>query len=207
MHVHRHGLIICALTALAAAALIPAVGSAHAHTPRAHTTSAMPPRTLTGQPITPYRGTTRLSRGAVLASADIFSTRVLANATRGFALASESSADYPVLTSDGGRTWRIAGPVLHIAAADGPDGVSSVGVTGTDTYYAWGFNAVDVTSNAGASWFRVHPAGQVVAVVPGDRGLALYEQITDAESRVSATVQYVSTDDGRRWRLSDALGG
>ena len=46
--------------------------------------------------------------------------RVFANRLIGFALTDippRGGGTYPVATSDGGRTWRTDGPVLHVPAA------------------------------------------------------------------------------------------
>src|SRR5947209_18689553 len=65
-------------------------------------------------------------RGTAVNSADLLTARVFYNASVGFALANVSSAQYPSRSVDGGKTWRIDGPQVHIDAADAPEGVGYV---------------------------------------------------------------------------------
>jgi hypothetical protein len=125
----------------------------------------------------------------------------------GFGLANHGTAQYPAITRDGGRSWRIDGPQLHIDAADGPEAVSYVGAASARTLYAYGSSVVDVTTDGGRTWWETFPEGLVMAVVPG-RGhdLAAYVQQSTAHGQ-SRTWQYVSSDGGRQWRLDSALGG
>ena len=51
-----------------------------------------------------------VSSGSVVSSSDVFTDRVFANARNGFALANDGEAQYPALSTDGGRRWRIDGP-------------------------------------------------------------------------------------------------
>ncbi len=164
------------------------------------------PRTMTGQVIRAPHGT--LPRGTALKSSTIFSTRVFHSDADGFALAHQGSADYPVLSRDGGRIWRIAGPALHVDAANGPAAVTSVGVKGSSVDYAYGSGTIDVTNDGGSTWYQVFPEGSVTAVVAGARGLAAYVQALNAQTgTVSAVVQYVSSDGGRVWTLSNEIDG
>ncbi len=134
---------------------------------------------------------------------------MFANASDGFALANAGSARYPSHSVDGGRTWRINGPQLHVDAADGAEGVGYVGVAGDRTLFAYGGSAVDVTTNGGRTWWETFLGELVVAVVPGPgNALVAYvqQQLTNSIKPV-ATWQYVSSDGGRRWRYSTALAG
>jgi hypothetical protein len=143
--------------------------------------------------------------------ADLVTTRVFANASVGFALTNVNSAQYPARSLDGGRTWRIDGPQVHIDAADGPESVGFVGVAGPRTFFAYGSSAVDVTSNGGRTWWETFLGELVVAVVPGPRHeLVAYVQQqlnSNSSSLAAATWQYVSHDGGRHWVYSRALGG
>src|SRR5581483_9925290 len=47
-------------------------------------------------------------------SRDVVGQRIFTNATRGFALATAGGADYPAATTDRGKTWKTAGPALHL---------------------------------------------------------------------------------------------
>lgn len=142
----------------------------------------------------------------------MFTNRVFANASVGFALASVDSAQYPARSLDGGRTWRIDGPQVHIDAADAAEGVQYVGVAGPRTFFTYGSEAVDVTTNGGRTWWETFLGELVVAVVPGPRTneLVAYVQQQLNSTRTSlaaATWQYVSRDGGRHWTYSPALGG
>jgi hypothetical protein len=112
------------------------------------------------------------------------------------------------LSRDGGRTWRIDGPALHIDAADGPEGVGYVGIVDRHTFFAYGSSVVDVTTNAGHTWWETYLGELVMAVVAGpDRELVAYvQQSVTNSSTDAATWQYVSPDGGRHWSYSRALG-
>jgi photosystem II stability/assembly factor-like uncharacterized protein len=198
-------------SALGALAVTGAIGAAalsgtaaDASSPTRGAANALP-KTMTGQVIKSRSGT--LKPGSVLASKAIFSTRVFRTDRNGFALADSNGADYPVLTTNGGTTWKISGPALHVDAANAPAEVASVGVQGAKTDFAYGSGAIDVTNNGGSTWYQVFPEANVTAVVAGARGLAAYVQALNAQGVVSGVAQYVSTDGGRHWTLSNEIGG
>jgi hypothetical protein len=180
---------------------------AHAHV-RAGVTAPSPPRRLIARPLRPRPGAAR--RGGPVSSADLFTNRVFANSRIGFALANVESAQYPARSTDGGRSWRIDGPQVHVDAADGAEGVGYVGVAGPRTFFAYGSSAVDVTTDGGRTWSETFLGELVVAVVPGPGAeLVAYVQQQLDPNRITpaATWQYVSRDGGRRWVYSPALGG
>ena len=152
-----------------------------------------------------------VARGSAIKQADLSTARVFANASVGFALADVGSAQYPVHSLDGGRTWRIDGPQVHIDAADGAEGVGFVGVADSRTFFAYGSSAVDVTTDGGRAWWETFLGELVVAVVPGPPNeLVAYVQQqlnSDGHSLAAATWQYVSHDGGRHWVYSSTLGG
>jgi photosystem II stability/assembly factor-like uncharacterized protein len=165
-----------------------------------------PSQRLTAQHMRPRPGA--VARGTSVNQAAVFTTRVLANASVGFALAGVGDAQYPVRSVDGGRTWRIDGPQVHIDAADGPEGVGYVGVAGPRSFFAYGSSAVDVTTDGGRTWWEAFLGELVVAVVPGPRNeLLAYVQQQLGQSLAAATRQYVSRDGGRHWVYSASLGG
>jgi hypothetical protein len=148
--------------------------------------------------------------GTVAKTSDLFADRVFANASDGFALANEGSAQYPARSVDGGRSWRIAGPQFHIDAADAPEGVGYVGLVGPRTLFAYGSSVVDVTSNGGRTWWETYLGELVGAVVPGpgnDLVAYVQQQLADNSTGAAATWQYVSRDGGRHWHYTTALGG
>ena len=189
-----------------AAAQLPA-SRGRRHTPL--TVTSAPPKILTARVIEPPSGETNLPRGTAVPAKEIGTPRDFRNTEDGFALGGPFGSTYPVITVNGGATWRIAGPVLCNANADAAVGVESVAVVGPRLDVAYGDTAIDVNGNGegGKVWYQVVPEGEVVAVVAGFHGIAAYVQVTDAKNAVTGTIQYVSTDGGRRWTLSNALGG
>jgi len=59
---------------------------------------------------------------------------------------------------DGGRTWRIDGPVFHVPPAQGPVAVSQAGAASSVTYFAWedlGMNnVIDITIDEVEAYLR-----------------------------------------------------
>lgn len=165
--------------------------------------SAAPALRMTAHQLRPRRGA--VPSGTVVRSSSLFSDRVFANSGDGFALADEGTAQYPARSTDGGRTWRIDGPQVHVDAADGPAAVGSVGDAGARTLFAYGSSAIDSTSDAGRTWWQTFADGLVVAVVRGrlPHELLAYVQ----QGRPAVTSQYVSHDGGRNWTISGAMGG
>jgi hypothetical protein len=136
--------------------------------------------------------------------------RVFANARDGFTLAAVGSAQYPARSTDGGTTWRIDGPQVHVDAADAPEAVGYVGLVSPRTMYAFGSSAVDVTSDGGRTWWETLVGGLVMAVVPGDQNdlVAFVQQpLSTGHGHPAVTWQYVSRDGGRHWRYSTGLAG
>lgn len=180
---------------------------AHVHV-RARSTVPSPPGRLIARALRPRPGAAR--PGAVVSAADLFGDRVFANSRIGFALADVESAQYPARSRDGGRSWRIDGPQVHVDAADGAEGVGYVGVAGPLTYFAYGSSAVDVTTDGGRTWWEAFLGELVASVVPGPgTELVAYVQQQLDPNRITpaATWQYVSRDGGRQWVYSPALGG
>jgi hypothetical protein len=143
--------------------------------------------------------------GSVLKRSDIYPSRVFAGADDGFALSVVGTAGYPVRTTDGGRIWRINGPQFHIDAADAPEDVSAVGIVNSHSYYAYGSEAADVTTNSGRTWWETFMGEGVAAVVTAPNGQLLayvYGQASHSDPGKSVVWQYVSSDGGRRWKYS-----
>jgi hypothetical protein len=186
-----------------------AVSSAASPHARADAAGPLPPQHLAARRLRTRRGAVR--PGTVVGSRALSSDRVFANSDDGFALADERSAQYPARTSDGGRTWRIDGPQVHIDAADGPEAVSYVGLTGPRTLFAYGSSVVDVTTDGGRTWWETLMGELVMAVVPGQRPdelvAYLQQSVSNKRGAPAVTWQYVSRDGGRDWYYSTALGG
>jgi hypothetical protein len=170
--------------------------------------AARPTLRYTARRLRPRPGA--VAYGTTISSSRLFTTRVFANGSVGFGLANDWQAQYPVLSTNGGRTWKIDGPQVHVDAADAPAAVGSVGVVGTRTYFAYGSSAIDVTTDGGHTWWQTFVGELVVAVVPGPHHeLIAYVQQSLSTRNLNPVVtwQYVSRDGGRHWRYSTSLGG
>jgi hypothetical protein len=134
-------------------------------------------------------------------------TRTFLNSSFGVALGSGAEAQYPVQTTDGGRTWHTDGPALHVDAANAPLAVSTVGAASQSLQYAYGGGqAVDVTADGGPTWRLALFNGLVMAVVPGFRSHELVAFV-DAGVPNGPIWQYTTVDGGRTWHYTTAAGG
>jgi hypothetical protein len=131
--------------------------------------------------------------------------RVFANPRDGFALGAprEDFGDtYPIATVDGGKTWRTAGPLLHIPAAQAAVDVTEAGMSGPDVWYAWGggTTVIDVTPDAGRHWWQTFFPGPVLTVyadqIQCNQLVALVQPFTKRNHPPLWT--YASTN-GRNW--------
>jgi hypothetical protein len=175
---------------------------------QARVAAASPPHRLSARRLRPRARAVR--PGTKLRQSQLFGVRVFANANVGFALAGAGQAQYPALSTDGGRTWRIDGPQFHVDAADAPEAVASVGVAGPRRLFAWGSSVVDVTTDGGRTWYETFLGELVMSAVPGPGNeLIAYVQqsVHNGSNSPAVTWQYVSRDGGRRWTYSRALGG
>jgi hypothetical protein len=196
-----------------AAAVAVAAGSSAVGSPRAArattTTAPTPPPRLVAHRL--HARPWAIRPGSRLKSPDLVSERVFPTARVGFALANDRSAQYPALSTDGGRSWRLDGPQLHIDAADGAEAVSFVGAAGPRTFFAYGSSVVDVTTDGGRSWWETYAGELVISVVPGLRPgelIAFVQQSPSAgRSDPVVTWQYVTRDGGQTWTYSTRLAG
>ncbi len=149
-------------------------------------------------------------RGMVVRQAnDVGPGRVFDNQNHGFALAAVRNEIYPATTHDGGRTWRVNGPLLVGDGADASTIVTDVGVASANTYFAYGGarSVIDLTSDAGKQWWQVAQDGSILAVLaePKRRLAAVvqFQQHPNGPLVGSAfNAVYVSTDQGRHWRYT-----
>jgi hypothetical protein len=168
--------------------------------------SDAPPKIVRGGLLRSMPGSHPLRRGTRVGS-DFSGTRTFATRRDGFALgnlsASEGGAMYPLATIDGGKTWRIAGPIVNVPAAQGGVDVAQAGVVNARTWYmCCGLNTVvDVTSDAGRHWWVAFLPGEVINVYAGDNPhaplVAVVRPFRTAHSRQRLWI-YASRD-GRRW--------
>jgi len=145
--------------------------------------------------------------GAIVRSSQL-GTRVFIGSENGFALAGVGQAQYPAATVDGGKTWRIDGPHLHVNAANAPNVVNAIGAVGPATYFAYagpgGGMSVAVTTDGGKDWWRAYLPGVPLAVVyshTSGRGalVALVESGPLVKSGAPQFSAYLSTDGGKHW--------
>jgi hypothetical protein len=197
-----------ALTVAALAGII-VLAAADSSTSAAATRAApTPPPTVTADLIARVPGT--VQPGTVVGSRKL-GQRVFTDALHGFALAALRSGDYPAITVNGGQTWKVKGPVLHLNAAQAPLVVTQVGAANKQTLFAYGGpgggQSVDATADGGKHWYRALLGDVVMAVVAGpDHRLIAFAQVSSGSADTALTWVYVSKDGGRTWHYSDTLG-
>jgi hypothetical protein len=186
--------IALAATALATTAAV-GIGAA--------TAAPTPANPVTGSLITAVPRT--LKPGTTVASSKV-GTRTFVNANVGWALAAGQQAQYAATTTNGGKTWTIASPALHVDAAQAPLSVTQLGATSAKVAYAFGSGQVaDVTSDGGKHWYRALWDGTVMAVVPGigtHQLLAFVDGGASASGPSGPVRQYASSNGGKTWKLS-----
>jgi hypothetical protein len=142
--------------------------------------------------------------------------RIFANPQNGFALGAprrDFGATYPIATVDGGKTWRTAGPVLHIPAAQAAVDVTEPGMYGPRVWFAWGpgISVVDVTPDAGKHWWQAALPGMVLTVyAPQTNCKRLIALVQPFTKRKNAPIWAYASANGRTWRYGadpNAAGG
>jgi hypothetical protein len=134
--------------------------------------------------------------------------RVYVNGHDGFALAAVGEAQYPAETTDGGASWSTFGPALHVNALQAPLSVTDVGAANAHTVYYYGSGqAVDVTSDGGKTWWRTLCPELSLSVVPGASGRLVWITQDSPTGGAALTWPYESSDGGRVWHYTTALGG
>jgi hypothetical protein len=174
------------------------------------TAAAPSPPKLVSAHLFNQTGVGLLKPGTVVSPARL-GVRVFPNATHGFALALVRNVTYPAATTNGGHTWRIDGPALHLPAAQAPLVVTQVGATNPNTYFAWGGpeggNVVDVTPDGGKHWWQAFLGGSLLSVVAtsNHRLIATVQVPTGPQGKQTANFVYVSRDRGRHWHLNTSF--
>jgi hypothetical protein len=151
-------------------------------------------------------------RGSVVRSSEL-GIRVFADDEHGYSLATTSRlVTYPARTVDGGRTWRIDGPVFHLPAAQGAVAVNEIGVASADTAFAWlGLETntvVDVTSDGGRHWWQAFFPGEVLSVagIPGEVLANVRGSVAVGHTTHRGLWVYRTTT-GRRWTYLGRIPG
>jgi photosystem II stability/assembly factor-like uncharacterized protein len=199
----RHKSLLAAL--LGAAISIAATSLGASASPSARATKASAPKKLVAARIT--RPPHTLKPGTAVKTSSL-GQRVYVNANDGFALAAVGAAQYPAETTNGGTSWSTFGPALHLNAAQAPLSVTSVGAANAHTVYYYGAGqAVDVTSDGGKTWWRTFCSELSLAVVPGAAGRRVWITQDSPNGGAALTWPYESSDGGRVWHYTTALGG
>jgi hypothetical protein len=165
-----------------------------------------------GHAIKPSAG--ELARGTSVVSTAL-DVRSYSNCCDGWALAFVGGAQYPAATEDRGASWHIAGPRLHIDAAQAALAVGEVGVPSRQAglssgrvAFFWGQDnsVVDLTVDGGTTWWRVMLPGQIEFV--GNAGRTIfadaYGEMEHGGSTDVGLWQYFTTT-GRRWRATSVV--
>jgi hypothetical protein len=121
---------------------------------------------------------------------------------RCFGLGTVNGFQYPLISSNGGRTWRNGGHWFAGAWADGAAFASTMTTFSATTAVAWfpGQNTFYVTSDAGHRWYSAWPDGAIVAVTSPNDGATLVMRLGPSSMTPTEVVmQYRSTDGGRQW--------
>jgi hypothetical protein len=119
-----------------------------------------------------------------------------------FGIAAVGGPSYPVISTNGQRSWRNAGHWFAVPAADGAAFASTMTAFSATVAVAWspGQNDVYVTNSAGRLWYSTWPNGQVIAISSlNDGNVITMRVISQMPSHVR--VLYRSTDRGRIWHL------
>jgi hypothetical protein len=191
---------------LCAAAITGCGGSAGSATTRAAPSSAkgpVPQKTVQAHRLRPA-GPNSVRIGTPVGNR-FAGARVFADPRIGFALGAprqDFGATYPIATADGGKTWRTAGPVLHIPAAQAAVDVTVAGMSGPRVWYAWspGISVVDVTPDSGKHWWQAALPGMVLTVYADqlqcNRLVALVQPFT---KRKAPPLWAYASANGRNW--------
>jgi hypothetical protein len=196
-----------AVATIAAGAAV--FGSAATANGAAHVAAAAPtpPATITAAAIRRQPNTAKV--GTHVSSSNL-SQRVFVSAQVGFALGAVGEAQYPAESIDGGASWKTFGPALHVDAAQAPLSVTEVGALNKRTVYFYGAGqVVDVTGDGGKQWWQAVGPELSLAVVPTFSGrlVWLVQDGVGTNGTNAVTWQYVSSNGGKVWHYTTALGG
>jgi hypothetical protein len=180
-------------------------GAARSAQPAQPAQSAVPSQIVKAFPLHSMSGSDPLRFGTRVTS-HFSGTRIFVNHRDGFALGNllashDGGIWYPLATSDGGRTWRIAGPIVDVAAAQGGVDVSTAGIVNTRTWFmCCGLNTVvDVTADAGKHWYIAGLPGEVVNVFPYDNPRARLIAVVRPFPVGSQRLLLYTSVNGRTW--------
>jgi hypothetical protein len=114
---------------------------------------------------------------------------------------------YPVISTDGGTTWTVDGPLFHVDALQGASVVASSGALRPHGAYFWGRggNVIWTTYDEGAHWWTTSFGAGVDYL--SSRNGTIEAVVFGAQVRATALQRflYVSTNSGRTWKVRRQL--
>ena len=125
----------------------------------------------------------------------------------GLATFPSSTQTYPAISTNGGTSWKVDGPLFHVGALQGASVVASSGVLPPHGAYFWarGGNLIWITYDEGAHWWNV-VFGAGVDDLRSRHGT--FEAVVfGGQVRATALQRflYVSNDSGKTWRVRRQL--
>lgn len=108
---------------------------------------------------------------------------------------------YPAISHDGGQSWRVSGPELWRAAAQGGAAVEYIAASGA-VVALWGSSIV-TSPDGGRTWWRAYLGQGARTVLARDRTLTALAQgdPVPGQPGLMQTARYRSSDGGLSWRL------
>jgi len=188
-------------------AIIPHPGVQNSTTTTTTTASATAslPNTIHAQPLVPDKYPAvyeMLAPGTVVPTSEVFQETLksgeLGSPVDGdaYGLAFVHSQTYPVVTTNGGQSWKVDGPIFYIAAADAPAEVDQIANVLPNTVFAWGeAGHVVVSTDGGEQWWSTN-FNSALSVGQSWPGNGLFALVS-----INPSVTYNSSDGGRTWYL------
>jgi hypothetical protein len=162
------------------------------------------PPSARGRLIVEKPGALRL--GAPVVPRELLKPRVFADAEHGYALALIQDITYPAKTLNGGKSWRVDGPLFNRPPPP-PPAIQAIGVASARTAFAWdglgGGSLVAVTTDGGAHWWKTSLPGVVLSVAAEGAYLQanIYGIIRKGRMTHNGLWAYQTTT-GRRWKFA-----
>jgi hypothetical protein len=160
-------------------------------------------------PSVPSRtGPRYLAPGTAIPAGDI-AAQVRATPQVSYGLADVGGSEWPAISTDGGQTWRIDGPLFVYPAESGANAANAIGALSANVAYAWGHggNFVKITYDAGGHWWLAAIPGQGVESVTRNKGTLRARTLgPQTATGQFETFLYISSDQGRTWTLHGQLG-
>lgn len=125
----------------------------------------------------------------------------------GFALAIVNRDQYPLSTSNGGKSWTVAGPYFTLPAANAGAGAFVIKMLSRLTALAYGNQWMYSTNDGSRHWYVADALGTPIATMfwtsPKYSQPAIVVVLNTASSKSSGAshlrIEYESTDGGKTW--------